>query len=221
MNLQQVWDLYFNESAVRSLNPYTYMGTLYQSQRVRSHCSPETQTNRINKSGPYMFAAAENSTALQDTESFVGQSVTLLSATDKHFAFHNFAPGPRTDFISKLQDFALRSLDPLGWHSDQGSIFPGTHQDSRSRKNISEHSDQLLAQNFEAVLAVIAIWAVDTIFAKNQQEVQKHILRHSQERYRIRDSSLYFSMTKDHEIIPGNMLSKDRGSWNHTRRYTF
>ena len=92
----------------------TYMGTLYQSQRVRSHCSPETQTNRINKSGPYMFAAAENSTALQDTASFVGQSVTLLSATDKHFAFHNFAPGPRTDFISKLQDFALRSLDPLG-----------------------------------------------------------------------------------------------------------
>ena len=37
----------------------------------------------------------------------------------------------------KISHFAAL-LDPSGWHSDQGSIFPGTHQDSRSRKNISE-----------------------------------------------------------------------------------
>ena len=36
-----------------------------------------------------------------------------------------------------------------------------------------------------------------------------HILRHSQERYRVRDSSLYFLITKDTEIIPVSILS-----WN-------
>ena len=36
---------------------------------------------------------------------------------------------------------------------------------------LSKHSDRLRAQNFEAVLAVILIWAGDTIFAKFPQEV--------------------------------------------------
>jgi len=39
---------------------------------------------------------------------------------------------------------------------------------------ISEHSDRLPAQNFEAVLAVIVIWAGDTIFAELYKDVQKH-----------------------------------------------
>ena len=49
---------------------------------------------------------------------------------------------------------------------------------SGREKTISEHSDRVLAQNFEAVLAVIAILAKDLIFAKFCQEVYKHILRH-------------------------------------------
>ena len=44
-------------------------------------------------------------------------------------------------------------------------------QDIRSRKKISGHSDRVLAQNFDAVLAVVVILAGDTIFAKVCQEV--------------------------------------------------
>ena len=37
--------------------------------------------------------------------------------------------------------------------------------------------------------------------------MQKHILRHSQERYTVRGSSLYFLITKDPEIVPSNIFS--------------
>ena len=45
-------------------------------------------------------------------------------------------------------------------------MLPEFHQEMRSRKKISGHSDRVLAQNFDAVLAGIVIWAGDTIFAK-------------------------------------------------------
>ena len=44
-------------------------------------------------------------------------------------------------------------------------MLPEIHQEMRSRKKISGHSDRVLAQNFDAVLAGIVIWAGDTIFA--------------------------------------------------------
>ena len=44
-----------------------------------------------------------------------------------------------------------------GEHSDQGSMISEICQDIRSRKKISEHSDRALAQNFDAVLAVVVI----------------------------------------------------------------
>jgi len=43
------------------------------------------------------------------------------------------------------------------------SDFP---HDFRSKKNISLHSDRVLAQNFEAVLAVVVKLLGDTIFTK-------------------------------------------------------
>ena len=52
-----------------------------------------------------------------------------------------------------------------GKHSDQGSMIPEIRQDIRSRKKISWHSDRVLAQNFDTVLAGIVIRAGDTIFA--------------------------------------------------------
>ena len=58
-----------------------------------------------------------------------------------------------------------------GKHSDQGSMIPEIHQDIRSRKKISGHSDRVLAQNFDTVLAGIVIWAGEIIFAKCCQEV--------------------------------------------------
>jgi len=45
--------------------------------------------------------------------------------------------------------------------------------------NTWENLDLLRAQTFEAVFAVIAILAGDTIVAKFDQEMQKHILRPS------------------------------------------
>ena len=65
--------------------------------------------------------------------------------------------------------------------------------------------------------------------------MNKHILRHAEERHRVRDSKSYFFMTKDPEMKPGNMLlgvedpgiiqgstlSKHTGPPNHTRLYTF
>ena len=44
-------------------------------------------------------------------------------------------------------------------------MFPGIPQEIRSREKISGRSDRVLAQNFDAVLAGIVIWAGDTIFA--------------------------------------------------------
>ncbi len=46
------------------------------------------------------------------------------------------------------------------------SDFP---QDVRSRKKISVHSGRVLAQNFEAVLAVVVKLPGDTIFTKFYQ----------------------------------------------------
>ncbi len=51
----------------------------------------------------------------------------------------------------------LQALILSGKHSDQGSMIPETHQDIRSRKQISGHSDRVLAHNFDAVLAEIVI----------------------------------------------------------------
>jgi len=82
---------------------------------------------------------------------------------------------------------------------------PRIRKDSSSRKNISEHSDQFQEFNSEAVLAVIAILAGDTIFAKKSPGVQTHSKTHASE-IEGRDSRLYFLMTKDAEIIPGNIL---------------
>ena len=47
------------------------------------------------------------------------------------------------------------------------SDFP---QDFRSRKKISVHSDRVLAQNFEAVLAVVVKLAGEAIYAKFCQD---------------------------------------------------
>ena len=58
-----------------------------------------------------------------------------------------------------------------GKHSDQGSMIPEIRQDLRSRNKISGHSDRVLAQNFDTVIADIVIWAGDIIFAKFCQEV--------------------------------------------------
>ncbi len=51
----------------------------------------------------------------------------------------------------------LQAVILSGKHSDQGSMIPEIHQDIGTRKKISGHSDRLLAQNFNAVLAVIVI----------------------------------------------------------------
>ena len=58
-----------------------------------------------------------------------------------------------------------------GKHSDQGSMILEIRQDIRSRKKIPEHSDRVLAQNFDTVLAGVVIWAGDIIFARFYQEV--------------------------------------------------
>ena len=49
-------------------------------------------------------------------------------------------------------------------------MIPEIRQDIRSRKKISGHSDRVLAQNFDTVLAGIVIWAGDIIFAYVCQE---------------------------------------------------
>ena len=50
-------------------------------------------------------------------------------------------------------------------------MLPGIPEEIRSREKISGHSDRVLAQNLDAVLAVVVILAGDTIFAKCCQEV--------------------------------------------------
>ena len=44
-------------------------------------------------------------------------------------------------------------------HSDKGSMIPGIPQRIRTMEKTSGHSDRVLAQNFDAVLAGIVIWA--------------------------------------------------------------
>jgi hypothetical protein len=38
-------------------------------------------------------------------------------------------------------------------------MIPGFPQDIRPRKNISGHSDRVLAHDFDTILAVVVIWA--------------------------------------------------------------
>ena len=75
--------------------------------------------------------------------------ITLVTLRDwQTIRITQFRTRTKDRMNSKISHFA-RSLDPSGWHSDQGSIFPGNHEDSRSRRKISEHSDRRLAQNFK------------------------------------------------------------------------
>ena len=50
-------------------------------------------------------------------------------------------------------------------------------QRNQTKKNISGHLNRALAQNFEAVLAVVVILVVDLIFAKNGEDAENHIPR--------------------------------------------
>ena len=70
-----------------------------------------------------------------------------------------------------------------------------------------EHSDGLLAQNCEAVLAVRVILVEMPYLQHFTRRHRTHVLRHSQKRYSIRGSSSYFLMTKDPKFISGNILS--------------
>ena len=81
-----------------------------------------------------------------------------------------------------------------------------------SRKQISTHSERLLAQNSEAALAVIVIWARATIFVFVCQGVQKHILRHPQERILKSYQAIDVLKTTDSEVVPGNIFTSDQGS---------
>ena len=55
--------------------------------------------------------------------------------------------------------------------SDQGSMIPEIPQELRARNKMLEHSDQVLAQNCDAVLAGIVIFVGYIIFAKCCQEL--------------------------------------------------
>ena len=79
------------------------------------------------------------------------------------------------------------------------------------RNKIWEHSDQLLARTFEAVLAVVVIWAGESYLKTNIRRC-RNTFQDTHKRDTVRNSSLYFLMTKDPEIVPGNILSKDRES---------
>jgi len=128
----------------------------------------------------------------------------ILSAADKQFALRNFTHGPGTELVSR---FVLSGLDPSGWHSDQGSMFPGIHQDSRSRKKISEYSDRLISTEFwggtccdshlgwRYHICKISPGGVETHFKTLAREVQGQGLKF--------------------------ILSDGKGAWNHTRQYTF
>ena len=63
-------------------------------------------------------------------------------------------------------------------HMGQGSSFAERLEEIRSRSKMCLSRDQLLAQNFDVVLAVIAKLAGDTIFAKFCHDASSHILRH-------------------------------------------
>ena len=58
-------------------------------------------------------------------------------------------------------------------------MLPEFPQDIGARKKISGHSDRALAQNFDAVLAVIVILAGEAIFVKNDWKCRKHIKLHN------------------------------------------
>ena len=69
--------------------------------------------------------------------------------------------------LHNLVQFSVQiTLWVSGWHSGQGSIWSGMTEKIRRRQNISGHLNRVLAQNFEAVLAVVVILVVDLIFAK-------------------------------------------------------
>jgi len=131
--------------------------------------------------------------------------------------FVEIAQGPRTYFVSRFCTSQPRSF--------RSSFRPRFHISRNSRRFQVEEKDIRafrLAPSTEirggACCGSHFGWAA--IFAFCCQ-VYKHNLRHwwERERCRVRDASVYFLLTKDSETIQGNIRSKDRGSWYHTRQY--
>ena len=92
----------------------------------------------------------------------------------------------------------------------------GLLRDSRSRTNILEHSERLLAQHFEVVLAAIVILAGDTTFACFtifNRRWRNTFWRSDHKRRAEPGTQVYI-------ITPVNAPSKDTGFLNHTQQYT-
>ena len=138
----------------------------------------------------------------------------VLPRTDKQFTLRNFAPGPRTAFISRFRTSQPRSFRltfrPRLYITRISPRFQ-VHVFRISPK-ISEHSDQPLAHNFEVVLAVPRHvgWRYH-ICKHSLGYVETHSKTLTRE---IQGQGLKFTllMTKDPEILPGNILSWSWGS---------
>ena len=97
-----------------------------------------------------------------------------------------------------------------GRHSGQGSTISGIPQDIRSRQKISEHSDGLLAQTFDAVLAVRVILAGGSYLKMLSGGTDTHST--TPKGQRLIDKDIYLLLKEGPEIIPGSRLSYRRGS---------
>ncbi len=100
----------------------------------------------------------------------------------------------------------ISDLDSPGWHSGQGSIIPGISKEIWSRQKISGHSDRIPAQNFDAVLAVIVIWAHGPYLKILSGGAETHSKT---------------PISQGQSQGQKDIHSYERGSWNHTRQYTF
>jgi len=137
------------------------------------------------------------------------------------------------------------SSNNYSWQSGQGYGCPGITHEIKTPDTIKDiwTLRPVPSTEFRPGSRCASHFAWGAIFAKKCKEAQKHILKPTKswtkwgtqssaksgtqgcklsgrrilKSYRAK----YVLKVEDPEIIPGNILSQDRGSWDHTRQYTF
>ena len=101
-------------------------------------------------------------------------------------------------------------------------MLPGITKEIRSRQKISGHSDRVLAQNFDAVLTVIVIWAHGpylTFLSGGAETHSKTPIRKVQSLGQSQGQSRRECRRQSRELK--DIHSYKRGSWRHTKQYPF
>jgi len=132
----------------------------------------------------------------------------ILSATDKHFAFHKICTGARTDLVSRLRTSQPRSFRltfrPRSYICRKSSRLQVEEKDIRAFRPAP-------STEFRGGTCCGSHLGWGAYLQNLSRGVETHSKTLTRE-IQSQGLNLYFLMTKDPEIIPGYIHSKDRES---------